>query len=163
LADSRLADEVRKSLYYFAESRYDLLAYVVMPSHFHWVFHPRREWYEAVCGVGFQPAASADRLEAYPTKRRRMPREIIMHSIRRYTANVCNSLLGRSGAFWQTESYDHVVRNDEELWRIIDYVERNPCTASLVSDRSEWRWSSARDRSRRGVHPGEPLLRSDVG
>jgi hypothetical protein len=73
LANGRVADEIRKSIYYFAEMRYDLLAYVVMPSHFHWVFHPRREWYEQACGAGFQPVGPADaggedRLEAYPTE-----------------------------------------------------------------------------------------------
>src|SRR5690349_18123632 len=40
LEDSRLAEEVRTSLYYFAGQRYHLLAYVVMPSHFHCVFRP---------------------------------------------------------------------------------------------------------------------------
>src|SRR6476619_3752045 len=44
LADPRLASEVESSILHFAAERYDLLAYVVMPSHFHWLFHPRAEW-----------------------------------------------------------------------------------------------------------------------
>ncbi len=41
---AELATVVRDGLYHFAGERYDLLAYVVMPSHFHWVFHPREAW-----------------------------------------------------------------------------------------------------------------------
>lgn len=46
LERAELATIVRNAIYHFAGIRYDLLAYVFMPSHFHWVFHPRREWIE---------------------------------------------------------------------------------------------------------------------
>src|SRR5205085_1889133 len=39
-----LATSVRRAIYHFAESRYHLLAYVIMPSHLHWVFHPLSQW-----------------------------------------------------------------------------------------------------------------------
>src|SRR5437660_28600 len=38
LEKPELAQEVMKSMYHFAGERYDLFAYAVMPSHFHWVF-----------------------------------------------------------------------------------------------------------------------------
>ncbi len=44
LADPRLAEVVRRSLYFFAGERYDLLSYVIMSSHFHFLFYPRPEW-----------------------------------------------------------------------------------------------------------------------
>jgi putative transposase len=44
-------------------------------------------------------------------------------------------------AFWQYESYDHFVRNDAQLERIIKYVLYNPVKAGLVDDRSHWKWS----------------------
>jgi len=40
LADPALAGIVRDTIYHWAARRYDLLAYVVMPSHLHWVFRP---------------------------------------------------------------------------------------------------------------------------
>src|SRR5215813_11661652 len=40
LANPQAAECVRKSLYHFAGQRYDLVAYAIMPSHYHWVFHP---------------------------------------------------------------------------------------------------------------------------
>src|SRR4051812_29778400 len=42
LANAELARVVADSLFYFAGTRYALLAYVVMPSHYHWIFTPER-------------------------------------------------------------------------------------------------------------------------
>jgi hypothetical protein len=75
LADAALAKIVVDSFYFFAGERYDLLAYVVMPSHIHWVFTPRQEWAEQL-----------------PDDR--SPREAIMHSLKLYTALKCNRRSG---------------------------------------------------------------------
>jgi len=86
-----------------------------------------------------------------------------MHSINRYTAEECNKLLGKRGAFWQHESYDHWVRDAEELERIILYIEGNPVKAGLVAAPELWPFSSARDRSRTRSEMGIPLLRGGIG
>jgi putative transposase len=143
LADPALAAQVQQALYYFAEERYELLAYVVMPSHIHWVFRPRHDW-----------------VRKLPVDSRRSPRERIMHSLKRYSAEACNRLLGRTGPFWQDESYDHVVRDEEELLRIVEYIEDNPVKAGLTERRAAWRYSSAYDREARGdLRILSPLLR----
>jgi putative transposase len=147
LAQPAAASEVESCLRHFAGERYDLLAFVVMPSHFHWVFHPRENW--VLAGVEEQRQARK------PAPR--TPRERIMKSMKGYSAYQCNRLLGLHGKFWQDESYDHVVRNDDELHRIIDYVENNPVKAGLVQRREDWRWSSAYDRVRLGIPYGQPL------
>jgi putative transposase len=60
------------------------------------------------------------------------------------TAREANQLLGRTGqAFWQRESYDHVVRDARELERIAEYIEQNPVKAGLVAEASQYVWSSA--------------------
>jgi type I restriction enzyme R subunit len=86
-----LATVVVDALHFAAGERYDLLAYVVMPSHIHWVFRPRDEWV-----IGLADGA-----------KERSPRERIVHSINRYTALERLRFLGRPGPFWQHESYDH--------------------------------------------------------
>lgn len=65
----------------------------------------------------------------------------ILQSLKRHTATDCNRLLRRSGAFWQDESYDHVVRDEEELERTIWYVLNNPVNAGLAKEWKDWRWS----------------------
>ena len=57
-----------------------------------------------------------------------------------YSSRQANQLLGRSGSFWQAESYDHVVRPGE-LERIIRYVLENPVKAGLVNDWQKWPYS----------------------
>ena len=64
-----------------------------------------------------------------------------MHSLKSYTSNECNKILKRTGSFWQHESYDHVVRNEEELNRIIHYTLNNPIKAKLVDNPEDWKWS----------------------
>ncbi|MEQ8787526.1 MAG: hypothetical protein RIC55_14575 [Pirellulaceae bacterium] len=161
-----LASEVRTSLYHFAGTRYHLLAYVVMPSHLHWVFHPIPKWCESLSRrAGFQPARhSAKSRQAgslhYGGRRpkQRTPREVIMHSIKSFTGNCCNKLLGSDNEFWQAESYDHWVRDDDELLRIIDYVEQNPVVAGLCETPEAFAFSSARDRAAWGIPHGQPLV-----
>lgn len=137
-----VAAAVRRSIYHFAQSRYQLLAYVVMPSHVHWVFHPIDTWCKEIeCN----------------TAEKRTPREIIMHSFKSYTAHECNSVLGLIGEFWQDESYDHWIR-EGELLRIIEYVEQNPVKAGLVIRPEEYLYSSAYDRKLWNITAGEPLI-----
>ena len=66
-----------------------------------------------------------------------------MHSVKRFAANQCNQRLGRIGKFWQDESYDHWVRDEEELERIVDYVELNPVKAKIALTRESYEHSSA--------------------
>lgn len=37
-----------------------------------------------------------------------------------------NAALGRRGSFWQRNYYEHIVRNDDDLNRIRQYIADNP-------------------------------------
>jgi putative transposase len=119
LKDARLSKIVADSLSHGAEQLrlYRLSAFVVMSNHVHILIWPR----------------------AYLSR--------ITKAIKGYTARECNKLLSRTGEnFWQDESFDHAVRNEDEFWRIKRYIERNPVKARLVASPEEWVWSSARKR-----------------
>jgi REP element-mobilizing transposase RayT len=60
-----------------------------------------------------------------------------------FTAHQANRVLGRHAPFWQDESYDHLVRNEEEFQRIQRYIENNPVKAGLVGSPEFFPWSSA--------------------
>jgi hypothetical protein len=53
--------------------------------------------------------------------------------------------MGQLGELWQDESYDRIIRNEEHLWRAIQYIGSNPKNAGLPSDccplwiRPEWK------------------------
>jgi REP element-mobilizing transposase RayT len=122
LTDPRIAPLVVEALGYRDGKVFDLYAYCVMPSHVHLVCTPCR----AADGSTASLATS-------------------LQSLKRHIARQANMLLARTGRFWCEESYDHVVRNEEELERIVIYVLNNPVTAGLVADWRAWPWSWARD------------------
>ena len=100
---------------------YELFAWVLMANHVHVVLAPHR------------------------------PVPDITRAIKKTSARRANQLLGRVGLpFWQDESYDHWVRDDRELQRIIRYIEANPVRAGLVERIEDWFWSSAASRFQEG-------------
>ncbi len=137
----RLSEIVVDAFHHWAGKRYDLLAYVVMPSHIHWVFRPI---VGQVVNLSSECSGQVDNL-SYNGKIR-SPRERIMHSFKRHTARECNIVLHKQGSFWQDESYDRCVRDDDELLRIIQYVENNPVKAGMVEQAKMWKYSSAYQR-----------------
>ena len=116
LKDSRVAEIVVEALYRgaFEGRRFDLHSYSVMANHLH---------------VLLMPLARV----------RNITREI-----KGSTARSANLALGRTGEpFWQDESFDHWIRNEEQFIRVKNYIERNPVKAGLVSRAEDWPWSSA--------------------
>jgi putative transposase len=66
-----------------------------------------------------------------------------MGSLKATTARRANLLLGRTGhAFWQDESYDRIVRSEDEFRRVQRYIENNPVKAGLVTSPEAYVWSS---------------------
>ena len=58
---------------------------------------------------------------------------------KRFTGRKANTILGRTGDFWESESYDHVVRNgDTGLAQAIRYTACNPVKAGLVRSWAAW-------------------------
>ena len=149
LRDERVARQVIQALLHFAEVRYHLFAFVVMPSHHHWLFLPTETY-----SVEF--AARRDAKTHLKT-----PRMAICHSIQSYTATMCNRILNQKGDFWQNETYDHFARDEHELLRIIDYIENNPVKAGLVERPEAWKHSSASLRDRLGITAGQAIPRID--
>jgi type I restriction enzyme R subunit len=141
LSDPRLAQTVMDRLLFFAGQRYELYAFVVMPSHFHWIFQPIEVWVDSLVGE-------------------KTPRERILKSIKGYSGKLCNQQRSVTGAFWQNESFDHWIRDVDELERIIHYIENNPVVAGLVDSPEQWTFSSAYLRGQQGLHFGVPLRRT---
>jgi putative transposase len=116
LRQPAIAEMIVEALHYNAEilGHYQLHAFVIIPNHVHLLATP------AI---------------ALP---------LLMRSLKGITAKRANAMLELTGRpFWQEESYDHVVRNDREFERIRNYIEQNPVRAGLVSEASEFQWSSA--------------------
>ena len=130
LKDERIATEVAESLHYRDGKVFRLDAYCIMANHVHVVFAP----------LATQPSD-----EPQTDNLRYNTLASIMQSLKGYTAWKANRLLGRSGACWHHESYDHSVRDTSEWQRIVTYVLNNPVNAGLIKDWEKWQWSYCRD------------------
>lgn len=106
------------------KSRYDLYACSIMPNHAHLLF---------------------DSLVADQSKHKGMsakyPVTETLRLLKGSTARSCNLALKRNGHFWHHESYDHFVRDEQELERIIKYILNNPVKAGLVKEWTDWKFT----------------------
>ncbi|MCX6151737.1 MAG: hypothetical protein NTX22_14535 [Ignavibacteriales bacterium] len=141
------ADIVKEAIHYRDEKDYELIVYTVMPNHVHIVFTP----------IVVRIADSLiEKKENILKDNPPLPYEIdgfgrnsvstyivtkILQDLKKFTAVNCNKLLNRSGSFWQHESYDHVVRDEKELKRIVEYVLNNPVKAGLCEKWEDWKYS----------------------
>ncbi|MBS0202470.1 MAG: transposase [Planctomycetes bacterium] len=112
--EQRHAEHLEEALTHFQDVRYFVSCHVVMPNHCHAVLRPFAGW----------------------------ELEDILKGMKGVVARRVNLAAGISGSIWQEESYDRIVRDEEHLWRIIQYIGRNPRLAGLP--RTAWR---------RWIHP----------
>ena len=135
LSQPEVAEVIKETMHYRDGKVFDLHAFCIMSNHVHAIFEPlsRSECHSDIRKSGWQPDRNESEYHSDLHK--------IMQSLKRHTARQANILLGREGAFWQDESYDHVIRDSEEYTRIINYVLENPVKAGLVSKWDEWRWT----------------------
>jgi putative DNA methylase len=148
LSHPPVAAMIRGNLYHHDGSKYHLIAYCVMPNHVHVLLQPL----EVEQGQPVEDDGPGER----PDEKGPLAR--IMHSLKSYTAHEANKLLGRQGRFWQSESFDHWVRDDEELERVVAYVANNPVKAGLKDRAVDWHFGSALDRFVRDGNEGGWLL-----
>lgn len=104
LKDDQNAKLVTDALHHFNGTRYDLLAWCIMPNHVHVLVK----------------LAQNEELEK------------ILHSWKSFTSHEINKRNGTTGSIWQKESYDHLIRDGEDFKNQIDYVLTNPVKAGFI-------------------------------
>jgi REP element-mobilizing transposase RayT len=103
LADSEIADLMQESLLKFQAERYFISCLTIMPNHVH-------------CGM-----KPFDDFEL----------EVVLRNMKGYVARKVNQRLGRKGILWEQESYDRILRDEEHLWQVVQYIGRNGEKAGL--------------------------------
>ena len=122
-----VAQMVANALQCFDEQRYRLFAWCVMPNHVHAV------------------------VRIFPT----FTLAAVVHSWKSFTAKEANRILGRKGPLWQREYYDHLIRDEADFERCLDYVAENPHKAGLEN----WHWVKARGQDAHTTAGETPALR----
>ena len=117
LEEPVIGEMVSEALMHFDGERYWLHAWVVMPNHVHAVVTPQKshtlsqilQSWKSFTAHEAQKVAQASRLQIPEGK-----------------------------AFWQRESYDHLVRDEADFARVCEYTARNPVEAGLCRKPEEW-------------------------
>lgn len=136
LGDAKVAKIVQDAILHRSDKDYRLCRYVIMPNHVHFLIQPLLE---KSPGNRTDKAGDGDDLSYRSLTG-------ILRGLKLYSARRANAVLGRTGAFWQSESFDHWVLDEQEHYRIIQYIDRNPVVAGLCSDPADWPWSSAGEK-----------------
>ena len=89
---------VEMSIMHFNGIRYDIHAFVIMPNHVHVLLTPRVNY----------------------------PIQDIVGNWKRFSAHEINKILGRQGAVWERESFDHMVRDEDSYKKRFNYIINNP-------------------------------------
>jgi len=99
------------AILFFHEERYEVFCFSVMPNHCHCTLRPHK---------GF-------RLEK------------VVGSWKDHVAKMVNRALNQEGSIWQQESYDRIVRDEDHLQRIVQYIGANHGRAGIPRHESV-RW-----------------------
>jgi putative transposase len=113
LQQAGVAQIVYDSLLHLASQEINLDCFTIMSNHVHALF-----------------SVEDDRDDLYK----------ILQSHKSFTAKKSNAILKRTGPFWETESYDHIVRPGE-FDNIVNYILQNPVKAGLVKNWEDWKWT----------------------
>ena len=103
LREPAVANIVAEAIRQFDGEKYDLDCFVIMPNHVHSLVQFRQE-----NGLW-----------------------IIGQSWMRYTARKINQYMGRAGAVWQREPFDHAVRTADQFEYFQKYIAENPSKPKL--------------------------------
>jgi putative transposase len=118
---------------FFNFKRYEVFAVVVMHDHVHLLIKPweKRE---------------TDSSDAYPAEYWSI--SSIMHSIKSYTSKQIPKVMRHIGTVWAQESYDHIIRDEEEFKDTWEYIRQNPVKAGLSASPEEYPylWESNQEK-----------------
>jgi putative transposase len=99
---------------YEVDLRFLLLAYVVLPDHFHMIINPR----------GNNLSSIFQKIKLSFSKKIRFLSQ------------------SNSGHIWQSRFWDHIIRDQNDLNRHIDYIHYNPVKHGFVRSPFDWEYSS---------------------
>jgi len=131
-----------ESIKFHSGKKYELYACVVMETHVHIILRPLSAQARRPVPPLGRPVPPANKANSKLVGADSAFYSLaqITHSIKSYSANRIQKLLHRNGSAWLDESYDRIVRDDEEYLEKMNYVINNPVKADLVEKPEDYKW-----------------------
>ncbi|MEW6196129.1 MAG: transposase [Bacteroidota bacterium] len=126
---------IKNIKYYQQKYQFEIIAYVIMPSHFHWIVKvdPKK-------GTISQIMRDIKKYSAWD----------ILEKLERDKSPLINNFnnperLKQKRQLWIHRFDDEVIKNQKMLWTKIKYIHNNPVKAGLAEKPEEYKYSSARN------------------
>jgi len=118
--------------------KYNILGYVIMPSHFHWIVEtdPNRGTISDIMR-DLKKFSARDLMDALKNDGKDKLLKLFESSANKYKT--------QKRKFWMHRFDDKVIRDDAMLITILDYIHYNPVKEGLVMNPEDYRYSSARN------------------
>lgn len=115
-------DLLKKSI---LETKYDFIIYaaVVLPDHLHFILYPKniREFPKIISSIKYYFSRNVNYQKRNKT---------------------CSELKRQEKGVWQRRYYDHIIRDEDDLNKHLDYIHYNPVKHNLVTLAKDWKFSS---------------------
>lgn len=128
LKESGVAAILAKKIHQYDNELYKLEAFTIMSNHFH-----------LLIDTSIQIEQLPEGIE--PHFNNQKPLSKIMNLIKGGSSFLINKHLRRTGALWQQESYDRLVRDETEQANIHQYILNNPVKAGIVQHWKDYPYS----------------------
>jgi len=115
-------DIVLESILRWKDRRYELYAACVMPDYVHVLIEPMIE-----------RAGDSGKPVFFSLSK-------ILHSIKSFTATQINKIERTNEPVWETESFDRLIRSENDLQEKFHYILRNPWDSGVVERGKDYRW-----------------------
>jgi REP element-mobilizing transposase RayT len=126
---------VKKIMHYQKKYNFNILAFIIMPSHFHWIIEVDYKF-----GTISDIMRDTKKYSAWD----------IMEEIEKNDKSLMNVFIEagkkfpkHKRKFWMKRFDDEVIRNEKMLWTKLYYIHNNPVEAGLVLRPEDYKYSSA--------------------
>jgi REP element-mobilizing transposase RayT len=126
---------IKNIKHYQSKYKFNILAYVIMPSHFHWIIEVNPK-----LGTVSDIMRDIKKYSAWD----------IMEAIEKNDSKLMNIFFNEGKnypnhkrKFWMKRFDDEVIRNDKMFWVKLHYIHNNPVEAGLVIKPENYKYSSA--------------------
>jgi REP element-mobilizing transposase RayT len=120
-------------LYGHERNHYELYAACIMPDHVHLLLEPQIKEQDDQGRTIFWALSD------------------ILHGIKSSSAHRINKVRGTSGAVWEKESFDRLVRSEADLHEKFRYICRNPWDSGVADPNEDYLWLWTNEMSSAGA------------
>ena len=124
--------------FYQSKYKFEILAYVIMPTHFHWIVKT-----DSDRGTISDIMRDIKKFTAWQILDRKEADNLT--DLDQIFKAAARGIKDQKNKLWMKRFDDEVIRNEKMFWTKLKYIHNNPVKAGLVKKPDEYKYSSARN------------------